>query len=139
MSAPSTLGNLQQLLEALSWMRSHLPDYAKTAAPLQELLDAGLAKLPRRSRRYSDNVQLSWSNEHAEPFEALTQLLARAARRGHHDPGRARGVFTAASESHWAVARVRLPPEELNLTFDRWRRHTLAFLSGDFSGAANKW
>lgn len=79
MAPPRTLGNLQQLLGALSWMRTHLPDYAKTVAPLQELLDAGLARLPRRTRRYSDNVQLSelgWSSKHADTLEAVRQMLA---------------------------------------------------------------
>jgi len=56
MRPPNTLGNLQQLLGTLFWMRAHLPDYARVVSPLQDLLDEGLSALPKRTRRCSDNV-----------------------------------------------------------------------------------
>ena len=142
MEPPTTLGQLQQLLGALSWMRMHLPDYAKTVAPLQELLDKGLADLPKRSRRYSDRVpleQLEYGELHAKAFAAVKQMLASAVRLAHHDPSCDVLVFTDASEAHWAVACVQTPAEDADLPIQERRMEPLAFLSGAFLGASRRW
>lgn len=139
MEPPTTLGQLQQLLGALSWMRMHLPDHAKTVAPLQELLDKGLADLPKRSRRYSDRVpleRLEYGELHAEAFAAVKQMLASAVRLAHHDPSCDVLVFTDASESHWAVACVQAPAEDADKPIQARRMEPPAFLSGAFLGPA---
>lgn len=118
MARPKTLGELQQILGALSWIRAHLPDYARITAPLQDLLDEGLARLPARSRRYSDAVRLQWTDQHDRAWEATKNMVSNAVKLAYREPSWDVRVYTDASDTHWAVACVQETP--LRTHTGRW-------------------
>ena len=49
---PTDAAELQQFLAAANWVRGKVPEFATLAKPLQDLLNAVLAKAPRRTKKW---------------------------------------------------------------------------------------
>ncbi len=89
MQPPQTLGQLQQFIGAVNWMRQHIPMFARLAKPLQNLLNAGLSKLPKRTKKYATAVALQdagWNESHSVAYQDLLTALREAVTLAHPEP-----------------------------------------------------
>ncbi|KAH9094099.1 hypothetical protein Ae201684P_016714 [Aphanomyces euteiches] len=142
MKAPTTAAELQQFLCATNWMRASIPLYAQRVDPLRRLLDvatkiAGSAKKTALAK--VDLAVAGWTAEHDECFEEVKATLARMVPLAHPSEDKAICLFTDASADHWGAACTQVPKVDLELTVDKQRHESLAFLSGSFTGASSRW
>lgn len=140
---PATAADLQQLLCAVNWMRSSIPDYAALVAPLGQLLDVAARSVGgSRKKTVLARVSLAsvgWSANHASTFELVKRALLSMVPMGHPQPDKQVCVFTDASEYHWGVIVTQIPHGDVSRAFSDQRHEFLAAASGDFSGAAARW
>ncbi len=137
--APSTAAELQQFLAAVNWTRLHLPEFAKVAAPLQDLLNGALHG-SSRTKKTAGKIPLRWTTEHDGAFADVKKLLTSAVELAHPNPDFDFCLFTDASETHWGAMLTQVPP---GLRFEKpiaqLPHLPLAVLSGAFKGAALRW
>ena len=56
---PENAAQLQQFLASCNWIRNFIPEYAQAISPLQNLLNAALARAKRRNARTARKIALS--------------------------------------------------------------------------------
>ena len=140
--APITAGDLQQFLCGVNWMRSSLPNYNVTVAPLQELLEQALRAAGKRTKSAAKKQKLAdhgWSTSHEEAWSKAKLMLNEAIVLAHPDPDKEFCLYTDASISHWGGVLTQIPAEDLPLPREEQRHEPLAFLSGSFKGASYNW
>lgn len=130
MPRPETVGQLQQLLGAVSWMRDSLPDYARIAQPLTEALEAGLREAGSRKRRVAENIQLTWTPEMVSAYDNAIQLLKKVTLLAYPKADAVVRVYTDASSTGWAIVVVQMEAEVME---------PLVFMSGLFTDAQRRW
>ena len=83
---PKTVGEVRKLLGFLGYYRRYIPDYARRARPLFELLQAdqnedasqtkkGKKAKAKRAGQVPSSSQIKWNQEHKQALEELVSLL----------------------------------------------------------------
>ncbi|KAH9109321.1 hypothetical protein AeMF1_015598 [Aphanomyces euteiches] len=139
---PQTAAELQQFLCATNWMRANIPEYSALVAPLTKLLDIGAKAAASRKKTALARVSLSsigWCEDHAECFESVKTTLQRMVPLAHPDPDKMVCLYTDASDGFWGAIATQVPLDDLELVASEQRHEPLAFLSGAFRGASERW
>ncbi|KAH9074583.1 hypothetical protein Ae201684P_022387 [Aphanomyces euteiches] len=106
-------------------MRANIPEYSALVALLTKLLDIGAKVAASRKKTALARVSLSsigWCEDHVECFESVKTTLQRMVPLAHPDPD-----------------KMVLPLDDLELVASEQRHESLAFLSGAFRGASERW
>ena len=142
---PNNAAELQQFLAATNWIRGMIPQYSRITLPLQNVLNAALAKTKRRSKQQAAKLPLSqhgWTTEHSDAYATLKQAVAACVTNAHPDEDKEFCLFTDASEDSWGAVLTQVPAAEYadpNLSWDQYSHEPLAFLSGVFRGSELRW
>ena len=103
---PTTVGELQQYIATMQWLKSKLPGYSKIIAPLQEILNACL-KGTKRTKSQASKIALSrhgWGPEHVKSFKESKKMLLNAVEVAYVDDGKHLCLFCDASDKHFGAA-----------------------------------
>ncbi|KAH9110401.1 hypothetical protein AeMF1_014779, partial [Aphanomyces euteiches] len=123
-------------------MRASIPDYNKLIDPLRRLLDVAVKAAGSSKKKALARVALSlvgWSQDHAACFEDVKSALANVVPLSHPRSDMEVCVFTDASDKFWGAVATQIPSEDLSLPLEDQRHEPLAFLSGTFTGASQRW
>ncbi|ETV74095.1 hypothetical protein H257_11397 [Aphanomyces astaci] len=126
LAPPTTTADLQQFVCAINWMRSSIPCYTELVVPLRQLLDA------------ATNV-VGWDVGHLPCFDKIKESLLTMVSMAHPRVDMMVCLYTDASDSFWGAIATQVPFEDLVLPLEEQRHHPLAFLSGAFTGASERW
>jgi len=85
MPLPTTAGGLMQFLCAANWVRDSIPDFARTAAPIQAKLEAAIQGR-KRAKRVASGNQIDWCSDDITAFNALKTTIATSVARAFPDP-----------------------------------------------------
>ncbi len=86
-----------------------------------------------------DLSQLSWGVKHEVALKRCKDALANAVRLSHLDPEQELCVFTYASTWHWEAVVTQIPSADRGRPIEDQAHQPLMFLSGTFTGAAERW
>lgn len=141
MQSPKMGGDLQQLLCATNWMRTSIPTYAETIAPLHNLMEKVYQNVGSRTKRAVSKISLTslWGPPHDDAFATIKRQLAAATRLAHPKVGSELCLFTDASDTHWAAVLTQVPREDRRKAIDKQMHEPLCFLSGAFKGSSQNW
>ncbi|KAH9135325.1 hypothetical protein AeRB84_019220, partial [Aphanomyces euteiches] len=142
LALPTTAADLQQFVCATNWMRASIPDYNKLIDPLRRLLDVAVKAAGSSKKKALARAPLSlvgWSQDHAACFEDVKSALANVVPLSHPRSDMELCVFTDASDKFWGAVATQIPSEDLSLPLEDQRHEPLAFLSGTFTGASQRW
>ncbi|KAH9114827.1 hypothetical protein LEN26_013016 [Aphanomyces euteiches] len=142
LALPTTAADLQQFVCETNWMRASNPDYNKLIDPLRRLLDVAVKAAGSSKKKALARVALSlvgWSQDHAACFEDVKSALANVVPLSHPRSDMEVCVFTDASDKFWGAVATQIPSEDLSLPLEDQRHEPLAFLSGRFTGASQRW
>lgn len=142
MSPPTTLGELQQFIGAVGWIRQHIIDYEEGMRHLRTFLEEKLSKLGSRRKAQASKlrlVNLGWGVEEVQAFERAKRLVRDATLLYYPDPSKSMKVFTDASKDGWSVVVVQLKPDNWDKPLNDQEMEPLYFLSGSFKGASAHW
>lgn len=143
MPSPTTAADLIQFLAAVNWMRGSIPCFNDVVAPLADIREYALSKAPSRKKTAARRVLLAdvgWNDDHERAYQRIKDALAGAVTLAFPDlENRVLCLYTDASDTAWGAVLTQLPPDDLPLAVDEQRHEPLAFLSGDFKGAASRW
>lgn len=121
---PKTIKELQRFLGLLNYYRRNVKHAAHIQAPLNEMLKGNKNK----------NIQLEWTEEQREVFEACKKQLADAALLAHPDPYAQLVLFTDASNTAIGASLNQFKNSEETKEIE-----PLAFFSAKLSTAQQKW
>ncbi|KAH9142236.1 hypothetical protein AeRB84_013675, partial [Aphanomyces euteiches] len=128
MEPPKPGAELQQFLCATNWMRSNIPQYSELVSPLTKLLDIAAKAAHWRKKTALKRVLLSsvgWCDDHVQVFDQVKSTLVKMVPLAHPDPAKMVCLYTDANDLSNPVSTQRHEP--------------LAFLSGSFKGASERW
>lgn len=109
MAPPSTVGELQQFLCAMNWLKTSLPDASRIAQPLRDRLEAELTALGKRTKRATKNIQLTLTDSELTVFTKLKLSIKSAVELAHPDPNAQLVLTTDASQEGWASVLFQIP------------------------------
>ena len=105
-----------------------IPDYARFSATLLALLNESLSGMKRRNKAHGSKVSLAdkgWNAEHAEVFDVVKAVVARAATNAHPRQDWHYCLWTDASATSWgAVVLTQVSPEQFHdpvLSWNDWK------------------
>ena len=139
---PRTAGELQHLLAASNWIRTSLPQYAKTVGHLTELLNNHQKAAGSSRKRKLSKRSLKWDANALRSYENLKSLLANNVELSHfkYSADYVLCLFTDASESYWGIILTQVERSEWDRKPVRAQKHhPIAFLSGRFCGSHFHW
>ena len=141
MEKPVTVNQLQQLVCATNWMRTSIPAYAETIAPLHNSVEKVYKEAGSRKKRSVRKIRLAdyWGTEHDTAFITIKSQLASATKLTFLKAKYTTCLFTDASESHWAAICTQTPYIEKGKSITQQEHEPLCFISGAFTGASEKW
>lgn len=141
MLRPGWGAELQQFLCATNWMRSSIPNYSSTVAPLQKLIEQLYQKVGKRTKRAVSKLNLTelWGEEHDRAFESIKSFLVQSIKLSYPKSSHTMCLFTDASETHWSSILTQVPHNEIALPVENQSHQILSFLSGSFSKSAFRW
>ncbi|CAM9877797.1 unnamed protein product, partial [Chrysoparadoxa australica] len=144
MGRPETAADLMQFLCSVNWMRTHLPQLAEVAAPLQALLKQKMDGQRKRTKQAAFRLAISaaeWTADCESSWLGVKSLLEEAVMLAHPREGWALLGFTDASDMFWGTMLTQVPKHELAtaVAVEDMSHEPLAFLSGSFSGARLHW
>ena len=141
MQTPELAVDLQQFLFALNWMRTSIPDYARIAAPLLQLLEDCYKHVGGRTKRKLGKLSLMpiWEAVHQQAFEDLRQSLEHQIKLAFPKPEYDMVLCTDASETHWSGVLTQVRKSERNIPLKEQRHEPLGFVSGSFKKALLAW
>jgi len=115
MRTPEVAGDLQQFLCATGWMRSSIPEYAKTIAPLHNLMEDCYTRAGKRTKRAVRKTTLHglWGAAHSSAFSQIKAQLSRALTLAHPKEGHTTCLFSDASDTHWPLCLHKSQPIQL--------------------------
>ncbi|KAF0731194.1 hypothetical protein Ae201684_011457 [Aphanomyces euteiches] len=123
-------------------MRASIPCYTELVAPLRQLLDQATKKIGSAKKIKLARVQLStvgWDNSHMACFNRLKDALLAMVPLAHPRADMMVCLYTDASEGFWGAIATQVPYDDLSLPLEDQRHQPLAFLSGAFTGASERW
>jgi RNase H-like domain found in reverse transcriptase/Reverse transcriptase (RNA-dependent DNA polymerase) len=138
---PTKAGDLLQFNCATYWMMSSIPNYSHTMAPLQELMEKVYKAKGKRTRRAvaTDDITDLWGGDEETSFQTIQLQLANAVRLAHPKSGHTLCLFTDASDTHWPGILTQVPADQMDLPTEDQDHQPLAFQSGAFKGASERW
>ncbi|KMS94041.1 hypothetical protein BVRB_025390 [Beta vulgaris subsp. vulgaris] len=139
---PATAGELMQFVCVATWLSSAIPDFARKAAPLRQLLEECLKNAPVRSKKFASRILLSevgWKPEHAESFSTIVDSIKNAVTLAYPSEDLVPCLFTDASKDFWMIVITQVPVQDLHLPFKEQSHQPLAFCSGAFKGPSTNW
>lgn len=123
-------------------MRSTIPEFARTVAPLLSALEKVYSRSTRRTKIAVAKVELTaadFGESELKAFEKLKKCLHDAATLAHPDPQKLLCLFTDASDKSWSGMLTQIPKCDLDLEFSEQKHEPLSFLSGHFKGSSSRW
>jgi RNase H-like domain found in reverse transcriptase/Reverse transcriptase (RNA-dependent DNA polymerase) len=141
MQRPTKAGDLLQFNCATNWMRSSIPNYSHTMAPLQDLMEKVYKAKGKRTRRAVATYDITdlWGGDEEASFQTIQLQLANAVRLAHPKSGHTLCLFTDASDTHWSGILTQVPADQMDLPTEEQDHQPLAFQSGAFKGASERW
>ena len=141
MKRPTLASELQQLLCATNWMRTSIPAYAETIAPLHKLLEDAYKQAGKRTKAAVRKITIadSWGTEHDAAFSNIKNQLAAAVKLAHVKEEHRLCLFTDASETHWASILTQVPESQSKEDIEEQNHEPLCFLSGSFKSSSTNW
>ena len=137
MAPPQNGAHLQQLVCALQWVRTGIPNFTTTIRLLQDCLERVYAAASgKRTRQAADRILLSsigWSLAETMSFDACRKSLASQVTLAHRDEKKRLSIYTDASDFAWSGIATQVPLADLTLPAAEQRHEPLAFLSGRFN------
>ncbi|KAH9100833.1 hypothetical protein Ae201684P_007025 [Aphanomyces euteiches] len=133
---------LQQFICAMNWMCTSIPRYNVVVGPLADLMERVYTLAGGRTRQKVSKIPLSeagWDGSHVECLAACKKVLGQAVTLAHPKSDKLVCVFADASDLHWGGVVTQIPPEQADRELDALQHEPLMFLSGTFSGAAQRW
>ena len=102
MRRPETVGEFQQFLQAVNWMRTALPGLAVKEVPLREmetcLRNTSRTKMVASRRIVSDE---EWTEYRTTAWDEVKALVAKSVTLTHLKPGRQVLMFPDVSDLFW--------------------------------------
>ncbi|KAF0728670.1 hypothetical protein Ae201684_013628 [Aphanomyces euteiches] len=95
-----------------------------------------------RTRKKVAKIRLSevgWNASHVDCLTSCKKALGQAVTLAHPKSDKLACVFADASDLHWGGVVTQIPPEQADRELDAQEHEPLMFLSGTFSGAAQRW
>lgn len=136
---PQTIGELQEYIGAINWMRSSLLNFARIINELQKALNKALEGKVR-TKRSTKNLPIVLDVKARESFEASKDMLQAATIRKHRDSSKRLLIFTDASKDGWAVVITQIPEAQIDFKeYVNMDHEPLTFLSGIFRGPSENW
>lgn len=141
MKRPFSGDELQQLICATNWMRTSLPAYAETVAPLHNLMEYVYRRAGGRKKRSVKKISLhgQWGAEHDAAFATIIQQLSAATKLSHPKSGYDICLFTDASDNYWASILTQVPSDQRRRPIEEQEHEPLCFLSSAFTKASLNW
>lgn len=94
MALPTTVKMLQSTMGAFNFVRHHVKDFAKYAAPFYDMLKLKDGE----SKKNHSNRRLEWTNELIGKYALLKKQIANAYQLVHPDPNKQKRLSTDASQ-----------------------------------------
>jgi transposase InsO family protein len=143
LNLPQTVGDLQQYVCSLNWIRSCIPHYNQEIEPLAECLREIIVKVGTNKKKVLVNRKLShfqeWNEDMVNCFNKTKDLVKSAIIATHYDPKLRLCVFPDASDVHWGLFITQVPAEDLKLSYEQQRHRPLSMMSGSFKGSSKRW
>jgi RNase H-like domain found in reverse transcriptase len=141
MQQPQNGTDLVQYVAAVNWMRSVIPNYSKRVAPLQAALAKVFEGKSRRTKKAAAAVSLLhlWGPEEQAAFKDLQAAIMESMTLALPDPDKRICVLPDACDRFYAGLVTQIHQEQLNLPIEDQYHQPLAFLSGEFKGAQQRW
>ncbi|KAF0744145.1 hypothetical protein Ae201684_001287 [Aphanomyces euteiches] len=142
LKVPVTGQDLQQFICAMNWMRMSIPRYNVVVKPLTDLMEKIYALAGGRTRQKVAKIRLSevgWNASHVDCLTSCKKALGQAVTFAHPKSDKLVLLFADASDLHWGGVVTQIPPEQADRELDAQEHEPLMFLSGTFSGAAQRW
>jgi hypothetical protein len=140
---PKTVGDLQQFICSMNWIRSTIPHYNEHMASLVDCLRDIVSKVGSNKKKVLDRRFLvnyeEWNEQVINDFRKSKELLQGSIISTHYDPAIRICVFPDASDKHWGLFITQVPKEDLQLSFEQQRHSPLLILSGSFKSGSMNW
>ncbi len=140
---PKTVGDLQQFICSMNWVRSTIPHYNDKMAKLSDCLRDIVSKIGSNKKKVLDRRLLAnyeeWSEDMINEFRNSKDLLKTSIISTHYDPAKRVCVFPDASDKHWGLFITQVPKEDLDLPFENQRHSPLLIMSGSFKSGSVNW
>jgi hypothetical protein len=139
---PKTVGDLQQFICSMNWVRSTIPHYNMHMHPLTECLQNIEATIGSNKKKILGKRNLSdyteWDEDKLAAFVKAKDLLKSSVISTHYDPTQRLCVFPDASDDHWGLFITQVPKEDLKLSFEEQRHSPVLIMSGTFKNSSKK-
>jgi hypothetical protein len=141
MQDPQNGDDLVQFVAAVNWMRSAIPNYSKSVAPLQAAIVKVFEGKSRRKKKAAAAVSLLhlWGPEEQAAFKDLQAAIMDSMTLAFPDPDKRICVLTDASDRFYAGLVTQIDEVQLDLPMEEQDHQPLVFLSGEFKGAQLRW
>ncbi|KAH9107235.1 hypothetical protein LEN26_001687 [Aphanomyces euteiches] len=116
--------------------------YNQLIDPLRRLLDVATKAAGSSKKTALARVALSaigLSQDHLNCFESVKRALAQVVPHSHPRADMEVCLFTDASDLFWGAVATQVPLSDLDLPLEEQRHEPLAFVSGSFTGASQRW
>lgn len=142
MASPQSGAGLQQLVCAMQWMRSAIPEFSKVISPLATFLEKVYTAAGKRTRLAVSKIRLqslSWAEDQENAFRACKRALECQVRLAHVDYTKRLCVFTDASDLLWAGVITQVPVSDIPYAVSEQQHEPLPFFSGHFGRSKLRW
>lgn len=140
---PKTVGDLQQFICSMNWIRSSIPRYNEEMFALQECLKQLTSIIGSNKKAVLARRQLSsydiWNDEIKQAFIKAKGLLKTSIMNVHRDVSQRLCLYPDASDNFWGLFVTQVPMEDLNLKHELQRHSPLVILSGAFTSSQLRW
>ncbi|OWZ08697.1 Retrotransposon protein, Ty3-gypsy subclass [Phytophthora megakarya] len=142
MAPPTIAVVLQQIVCAVNWMRASIPEFARLAAPLYNILEKAMQTSGHCNKRKLSKVPLysvGWGSLEAKSLAEVKERLLVIVPLTHPKDNSDMALVADASLDHGGSVLTQIPQEDAAKPLEEQRHELLAFLSGYFRDAAHRW
>lgn len=132
--APTTVGELQQAICAMNWMKSHIPDFSRISLPLRDALERSYKDIGKRTKRAVKNKPFVLTAAETASWNALKSAVHDATELAHLDENAQLCLFTDASLTGWGSVLMQVRDYDVSKPVVEQQGEPLAFLGGIFRG-----
>jgi hypothetical protein len=136
---PTRASELQNLLCSASWIRKHIPDFARIVAPLQERLKAITRENGTQRQSALKRIKLDLNIEESKALEALKTALINSITLARPRKDMDTILMTDASDSHYSIMISQTAKEEREMPVHERAHAPLMFISGGFKENQVRW
>ncbi|KAF0716554.1 Aste57867_2784 [Aphanomyces stellatus] len=126
----------------MNWTRMSIPRYNVVVQPITDLLEKVYKSAGGRMRQKVSKVRLEevgWNETHTACLAKCKEVLGQAVTLAHPKKDQLICVFADASDLHWGGVVTQIPRDQVDRELEAQDHEPLMFLSGTFSGAAQRW